>query len=222
MYPVPVHRSRFFSRSVTSPRTPTGSLETQDERLLAVLDRDFRSAAERAGSWLVCKPGCSQCCYGPFPVTALDSHRLRRGLARTDPATREEILRRARDAVAALSEGYPGDRANGKLVGDPDLLDRFFERHASLPCPALDTSTGRCQLYEWRPVSCRTYGPPLRFSDEKAPHCRLCFDGASPETVERCRVEPDREGLEGAMLADIGQGGESWGTLIAFALVREP
>ena len=99
--------------------------------------------------------------------------------------------------------------------------DRFFERHSSLACPALDPESGRCDLYSWRPVSCRTYGPPARFGGEQTPPCRLCFVGVPPEEVEACRMEPDREGLEESILAGMGvSGGDDWETLIAFPLLQ--
>ena len=111
-----------------------------------------------------------------------------------------------------LGEDFPGDEAT---------LDRLHERHASLPCPLLDPLSGRCELYEWRPVSCRIYGPPIRFDTQKSPPCRLCFTGASEESVERCRMEPDCEGLEEEILASLGvAGGEEWETLIPFVLAR--
>ena len=187
-----------------------------------MLGSDFAEAARRAGAWLVCRPGCSDCCVGPFPVTRLDVGRLRRGLERLaaeEPARAAAVAARAGRAVAELEAGYPGDAGSGRLAADETVLDRFFERHGGLACPALDPGSGRCDLHAWRPVSCRTYGPPLRFGDEAAPPCDLCFAGAPAETVESCRIEPDRDGLEERILAEMGvRGGEDWETLIAFAL----
>jgi Fe-S-cluster containining protein len=196
-----------------------------DRELLRILDEDSEEAARRAGSWLRCEAGCSDCCHGPFPVTRLDAWRLRRGLAALDGRDAElatAIRRRARQAVATLGEGFPGELSTGQLSRDEMLLDRFFERHGSLACPALDNRSGRCELYEWRPVSCRTYGPPLRFDDRGSPPCDLCFRGASSEVVERCRIVPDRDGLETAILASMGvSADEPWVTLIAFALLAD-
>jgi len=71
-------------------------------------------------------------------------------------------------------------------------------------------------------VACRTYGPPLSFGARPAPHCPLCFDGASPDVVEDCRVDPDPDGIEDALLAEMGVADtEVWETLVAFALVGE-
>jgi Fe-S-cluster containining protein len=192
--------------------------------LLALLDEGFRAAAERGGEWLRCAPGCSECCHGPFPITRLDARRLRSawlGLQAADPNRAGEIRRRAQEAVAALRDGYPGDPARGRLTGDERALDRFFARHPSLPCPALGPLDGRCELYDARPVACRTYGPPIRFEQNDVPPCRLCFRGADAAIHDRCRHEPDPGALEQAILARMGvAAGEEWETLVAFVLAH--
>jgi Fe-S-cluster containining protein len=133
----------------------------------------------------------------------------------------ESLGNRVMESVELLSNGYPGDAASGRLTGDDRALDHFFEQHAGLPCPVLDPESGLCELYDWRPVSCRLYGPPVLFGREKSPPCRLCFVGVPGVEVERCRMEPDREGLEQEILAGLGvAAGEYWETLIPFALAR--
>jgi Fe-S-cluster containining protein len=127
---------------------------------------------------------------------------------------------RARQAVERLAAGYPGDPRTGRLSEGEPVLDRFFERHRSLPCPALNPDSGRCELYDRRPVPCRSYGPPARFGDELVAPCPLCFDGATDERIEACRIEPDREALEERIIAGMGAaGGGGWETLVAFALL---
>lgn len=210
-------------RSVAAPRLGPAALCRADERLLQRLEGDFTEAARKAGSRLACRPGCSDCCSGPFPITRLDAWRLRRGLAqleRADSPRAAALLERARAAVSLLAEGYPGDPAGGRLEAGAVELDRFFERHGSLVCPVLDPGSSRCELYAWRPVACRVYGPPARFGEEQSPPCRLCFEGAPPEEIEACRMEPDREGLEQRVLAGMGVSGDDWETLIAFALLH--
>jgi Fe-S-cluster containining protein len=201
------------------------SIARLDRELLAVLDDGFRAAAARAGAWLACKAGCDACCHGPFPITRLDERRLQRGWAdlRAGADGRAEaIRRRAREAVSMLREGFPGQFDTGRLMDDERALDRFFERHGAMACPALDPETGRCELYAARPVACRTYGPPLSFGGEATAPCHLCFQGADAETVRRCGLTPDPQGLEQAILARMGvAAGEEWETLIAFALARD-
>ena len=217
------HGKGYRSRATEVPPRTQGDPEPADRLLLARLESDFAGAAANAGEWLKCAAGCSQCCYGPFPVTRLDVWRLKRGLEglrEREPDRAAGVERRARQAVEQLTPGYPGDPASGKLAGDEPRLDAFIERHRSMPCPALDPGSGRCELYEHRPVTCRTYGPPLLFDTEGAPHCPLCFDGAEEAEIERCRYRPDPEDLESEALARLGASGPDWETLIAFGLIR--
>jgi len=193
-----------------------------DAQLLGELEASCARARELAGPWLACGPGCDECCHGPFPITRLDLRRLRRGLAelrRREPERAAALVDRARRAVATLRPGFPGDPDTGRLDLDESRLDAFFERHGALACPALEPGSGRCELYAWRPVSCRTYGPPVRFGEDPSPPCRLCFVGAPVAEIERCRVEPDPDGIEAVTLARAGvAAGEDWETLIAHAL----
>lgn len=194
----------------------------EDRRLLRIVDEEMRRATALAGSWLICGPGCSDCCHGPFPITVLDVERLRRGLAdfrEREPERGAAIAHRARNARQELVEGYPGDPVSGKPSADEKALDDFFVRHSKMACPVLDPETGQCELYDSRPIACRTYGPPLTYGSEASRPCPLCFAGASPDEIERCRVQPDREGLEDRLLDQVlPPGGNVWETLIAFAL----
>jgi Fe-S-cluster containining protein len=197
-------------------------LEALDGRFLATLDEALRASARSAGAWLACRPGCTKCCIGPFPVTRLDAWRLRRALgdlARRDAAGAASLLRRARESAALLASGFPGDIATGELSDDIEAEDRFFKRHESVPCPVLDPDSGLCVLYEARPVSCRTFGPPVRSGSVDLAPCDLCFGGATGDEIERCRVEPDPAGVEASLISILtGEGGDARETLIACAL----
>jgi len=197
--------------------------EALDARLTASLDATLIEAGRLAGGWLACRPGCAECCIGPFPISRLDAERLRAGLLtieQADPAGAAAVRRRAEQACRLFAEGFPGDPGTGRFNDDDRAADAFLARHGRMPCPALVPESGHCALYDYRPVSCRTFGPPVRLGEEALPPCRLCFVGAPPAEVERCRVEPDREGLEEALLAAWPDQGK-WETLIAFALRGE-
>jgi Fe-S-cluster containining protein len=127
---------------------------------------------------------------------------------------------RARAARRALVRGFPGDPATGRLSEDQAARDAFLERHETQPCPALDPRTGACELYAARPLTCRTYGLPVRIDREDLPPCRLCFVGAERREIERRRVEIDPEGAEDRLLRRLLRAGEPAGaeTLVAFAL----
>ena len=114
------------------------------------------------------------------------------------------IRQRALDAVARLSEDYPGDPVTG--IFDEDDTDEAAKRWDDFrnaePCPVLDPLTGTCELYESRPVICRTFGPALK-TDGDLGHCELCFVGATEEEVIASEMNPDPENLEAALLDEL-------------------
>lgn len=199
-------------------RLPSG-----DSKLVQIMDAALADAARRAGEWLVCKPGCTQCCYGAFAINALDAARLRTGmetLRAVAPSAAEAVERRARAWIAEYGPDFPGDLKTG-ILGNSDQERERFEQFANdAPCPALDPVTGRCDVYAWRPMTCRVFGPPIRSTDaqgdEGLGHCELCFEGATPEEVVACEMPvPHRE--EAKLLEELGVQDE---TIVALALLR--
>src|SRR5207253_4003629 len=97
------------------------SQPSRDQELVQIVDAALAEAVEKSGKWLACRPGCSQCCVGVFAISQLDAIRLRKGLADLEARDSERasrIRKRAKDAVARLSEDYPGDPITGVLDED--------------------------------------------------------------------------------------------------------
>jgi Fe-S-cluster containining protein len=192
---------------------------TGDPALIQIVDAAVAEAARRSGAWLACRPGCTQCCIGPFPINQLDARRLRLGLAEldaADPARAARVRERARRSVERLAPEFPGDSARGILDESEEGEARFAGFADDEPCPALDPEAGTCDLYASRPLACRTFGPPMRCSEEAVAVCELCFDGASDEEIAACEVEVDPDGVESALLEELAPGR----TIVAFALVE--
>src|SRR2546425_8379088 len=202
----------------------TGRIDSGDRGLIQIVDAALAEAARKSGPWLVCRPGCTQCCIGPFPITQLDAHRLRRGLAELEthhPERAARVHERVRQAVARMSLDFPGDPSTGVLAGDDAAQERFDHFADDQPCPALDPDTGTCDLYAARPITCRTFGPPLRCGSEHVGVCELCFDGASDAEIAACEVEVDDDGLESALLEELEKTTGARGqTTVAFSLAR--
>jgi Fe-S-cluster containining protein len=171
-----------------------------DAHLIQIVDAALAEAARRSGPWLVCRPGCAQCCLGEFPITQLDAVRLRRGLAElesSEPLRAARVRRRVREAIAR-----PAPMADDE------------------PCAALDPETQTCDLYTARPITCRTFGPPVRCESGDLGVCELCFEGASDAEIAACEVEFDPEGLEPALLRDFEEAAGVRGeTTVALALL---
>ena len=198
-------------------------LAAGDRELVQIVDAALADAARRAGAWLVCRLGCTQCCYGAFAISELDALRLGAGMAAlrgSKPALAAEIERRARAWIDEHGAGFPGDRQAGRLGDSGAERERFEEYANEAACPALDPATGRCDVYEWRPMTCRVFGPPIRMDDgsgaEALAHCELCFTGATAGQVAACEMPVPHE-FEEKLLDEIPVKGE---TVVAFALLR--
>jgi Fe-S-cluster containining protein len=191
-------------------------IEHRDQQLLRIIDSSMAEAMGRSGDWVVCRIGCTQCCLGPFAITQLDALRLRNGLEQlhaADPDRAVRVRRRAAEYVAAIGSEYPGDTVTGLLEDE----DRLPARMDETPCPVLDPATGRCDLYEARPIICRTFGPATRIGGNAFAACELCYQGATDEQIAACAVELDT-GFECALLAELAANGADGMTIVAFAL----
>jgi Fe-S-cluster containining protein len=208
-----------------SPAYKNPAHEHNDRELIQIVDSAFADATRRSGEWLVCRPGCTQCCIGVFSINQLDAQRLRRGLAELairDPERAERIRERARDSVTRLATDFPGDPATGTLKQGDAAARRFSEFANHEPCPVLDPATGNCELYESRPMTCRVFGPPVR-SEDGLGVCELCFQGASDEQIAACEMKPDPDDLESALLEELERTTRARGnTIIAFCLAGTP
>lgn len=198
------------------------SLPPRDHELVQIVDAALAEAAQRAGTWLVCREGCTQCCVGAFKINSLDAARLRQGfseLQSCDPGRAQDVRRRAQEYWARVSHDFPGDITTGILDLTPEAEGRFEEFANDEPCPALDPATGSCDLYASRPMTCRIFGPPVRNADGIGT-CELCFHGASDEQIAACEMTPDPNHLEDELLEQMDRGGEHGETIVAFVLAQ--
>jgi Fe-S-cluster containining protein len=187
-----------------------------DSQLVQIVDAALAEASERAASWLACRPGCTQCCYGAFAINALDAMRLRDALRDADPSTAETIRARAGAWIAEFGPEFPGNRLTGILGTSEEDQERFEAFAQDAACPALNPKTGLCDVYDGRPMTCRVFGPPTRMGEGDALGCcELCFVGASEREVAACEMPVPWE-LEEQLLAQAGDAGE---TVVAFAML---
>ena len=187
-----------------------------DRELIQIVDAAMAEAVRLSGAWVVCEPGCADCCLGPFPITQLDAWRLRQGLAeleRRDPERAARVRKRSREAVARLVD-YPGDLTTGILDEDEDAEERFAALPDEEHCPALDPATLTCDLYESRPVTCRIFGPAVRSGGDVLGVCELNYQGATDKQIAACQVHVDPDGLEDRLLEGVSEQ-----TIVAFALM---
>ena len=197
-------------------------LPARDTELVQIMDASLAEAARRAGAFLACRIGCTQCCHGAFAINALDAARLRAGMTElraANPVLAAEIECRARAWLTEHGANFPGDRNSGALGSSLEDQARFEDFADDAACPALDPATGLCDVYAWRPMTCRVFGPPVRAAGENGVeglgHCELCFIGVTHAQVAACEM-PVPHDLEAELLDEIGSPAE---TVVAFALL---
>jgi Fe-S-cluster containining protein len=204
------------------------TLPARDSELIQIMDAELARVTHISGSWLACKPGCTQCCHGAFAINALDTARLRTGmesLRQTNPTLASRIEARTHSWLSEFASSFPGNNKTG-VLGTSEAEQEAFENFANeASCPALDPATGLCDVYEFRPMTCRVFGPPVRVEPADPAHtasdqkdlacCELCFIDASKETIAACELYPPHA-LESEILAELDSSAE---TVVAFALI---
>jgi Fe-S-cluster containining protein len=195
-------------------------LPARDTELVQIMEAALVDAASRAGPWLACRPGCTQCCHGVFAINALDAARLHAGmqaLFASVPDKAEAIRTRAHAWINQYAPDFPGNSATGVLGTSDEDQARFEDFANDAPCPALNAETGLCDIYAWRPMACRVFGPPVRVAENDAlACCELCFIGATDDQIAACEMHLPHE-LEEQLIEETA---ESCETIVAFALLR--
>jgi Fe-S-cluster containining protein len=154
--------------------TPAVGAPVSYRDILRRADGFFGSVAASQPQNLQCGRGCSLCCYGLFEIGSGDVPVIAEGLARLHPSRRAAIIRKA----AAVAD-HPNLRECS-----PEEKEEFFDRTSQLACPNLD-ATGACQIYDSRPLVCRTFGLPIRDAEQYIGDiCELNFTEATQEEKE--------------------------------------
>ncbi len=146
-------------------------------------------------SW--CSPHLSAGCRAPSPgPSALTTTRL--PTRRSHPRTCSRISR------SASPHSFPATRpqaSSAKTTKNPLLARRMSPTKVSVtpnPAPSSIPPPAPADLYEHRPVVCRTFGPPMRTSEGDLATCELCFITASTEEIAACELDPTIPALEAA------------------------
>lgn len=188
-----------------------------DAELIQIIDAALADATLRAGEWLACRPGCHQCCTGVFRISQLDAVRLRSGrdaLYLLDSSAGQALDGRIHASQQRLAHSFPGSVQTGVLHADLEAEAAFEEFADDETCPVLDPLSGTCTLYTHRPLTCRTFGPPVRTEDGSLGVCELCFQGAPEQEIVAAEMYLPNLEMDADLSAKTGRSGE---TIVAFA-----
>ena len=129
------------------------------EALLVVVDATFDRIKKEYPNAVTCTPKCADCCHAVFDVPLVEALYLNQQFnLRFQGKEREQILEKANRAdrkAFQIKKKAAMDREAGKMETEI-LVEMAAER---IRCPLLNKED-TCDLYDFRPTTCRLYGLP--------------------------------------------------------------
>ena len=144
------------------------------EKFLKELDKKLNKHFEDQAEYICCREGCSGCCeIGDYPFTQLEMMYLMQGY-KTLPQFRQLEIKNNLERIK-----------NNRV-----------STHLYYTCPFL--SGGKCSVYKYRGITCRTFGLAYLCNDKtvKLPECvndGLCYSKVVKDGI--LTVEPVKENL---------------------------
>ena len=129
------------------------------EALVATADAVFERVRKAYADCVQCKEKCADCCYALFDLTLIEALYINHQFnIKMKGFTKAEILEKANRAdrrIYKIKRNAYKEMQAGKNEGQI-LADLAFER---VRCPLL-SERDLCDLYDYRPMTCRFYGIP--------------------------------------------------------------
>lgn len=129
------------------------------EALVSAADEVFDRVRKAHADCVKCEEKCSDCCFALFDLTLIEAlyinHQFNKKFKRSEKAELLEKANRADRRIFKLKRKAFKEMQAGKNEGEI-LADLAFER---VRCPLLNDED-LCDLYDFRPMTCRFYGIP--------------------------------------------------------------
>jgi Fe-S-cluster containining protein len=130
------------------------------ELLAKKADEAFERIKKAYPEEIVCKPGCTDCCFALFDLTLVEAMYINHHFnEKFFGELREEMIEKANQADRKIyKRKRDAFRKTEKGVDQTEVVEDMAKER--IRCPLLNDS-GLCDLYEFRPIACRIYGAPL-------------------------------------------------------------
>lgn len=129
------------------------------EALVDTAEKAFEQVSTQFSDCVRCKTGCSDCCYALFDISLIEAlyihHHFKNAL---DEERREALIEKANYADRQI---YKIKRRAYKATtgGQQETKVLSAMTNERVRCPLLNDDK-RCDLYPYRPITCRLYGIP--------------------------------------------------------------
>jgi Fe-S-cluster containining protein len=129
------------------------------EKLVEASDSAFDRVKQAHAECVKCTEGCADCCHAVFDLTLIEAlyinHRFKEKFKGEERAELEDKANRTDRLMAKIKR-----RAQEELVAgrsEEEILTGLAKERVR--CPLLN-SKDLCELYDYRPLTCRFYGIP--------------------------------------------------------------
>jgi Fe-S-cluster containining protein len=160
----------------------------QYEQLVKQIDMVFEKVRTEYPDCVTCKEGCADCCHALFDLTLIEAIYINRKFLDTIPFEKQEELHERANKADRILAKIKREAQKDLQVGKSE--ETILEEMAAMrvKCPLLNEDN-RCEMYEFRPITCRLYGIPTVIGS-KAHGCALSgFEpGRSYPTVNMDQV----------------------------------
>ncbi|MFZ3048630.1 MAG: YkgJ family cysteine cluster protein [Desulfatirhabdiaceae bacterium] len=174
------------------------------EQLVAKADRAFEQVKDKHPDCIRCKVYCSDCCFALFDLTLIEAlyinHRFRETF---EGADRENLLEKSnavdRTIYRIKKQAYK-DSESGK--DSRMIIEAISEERVR--CPMLNEQS-ECDIYDFRPITCRVYGIPTSIGEESHTCGLSAFEKGKPyPTVKLDKIQDKLIELSYRLTTEIG------------------
>ena len=173
------------------------------EALLRTADALFDKIKSEFPEEVRCRKGCLDCCYALFDLSLIEAlyikHHFDTCFSGMDKEKRLEVANKINRQLYKLKRQAYKDLENGR--SEDEILSEMAQK--KVRCPLLNDSK-RCDLYEYRPITCRLYGIPTSIAG-KGHTCGLSgfSKGSAYPTVKLDMIQQKLFDLSSSLVADI-------------------
>jgi Fe-S-cluster containining protein len=135
------------------------------EEVVAIAEGAFKRVEAEYGDCVKCKKGCSDCCYALFDISFIEAlyinHYYKLQIKGDDKVKLDEKANSADRLVYKIKRQAYKAAQEGR--SEVEILKEMAKQRVR--CPLL-SDKDECELYDYRPITCRFYGIPTQIGGE--------------------------------------------------------
>ncbi len=132
------------------------------EAVYRIVDEIQKIANERQQLNLACSQGCTHCCHTLVSLTRTEAEAIKEFLLR-----RPVLFNRLRPQMQQTVDAW---RSYVRNLADRETTPENMARDwIGQPCMFLNRERQECEIYDFRPIACRSYGSRVRCTSPSQP-----------------------------------------------------